>query len=232
MNDTESPIARSGFSGAQVALIVLAAMLVSAGLSYWLIRTYVTPTDFTPVTLSPAEQTQLDGKLRVLGFDPFDLLPAADRKDPVDAVDKNGRLIPQKYEENPEKRHVRMSERELNAVVAANPDLARRLAIDLSDNLASARLLIPMDPDFPLMGGKILRVNAGLELAYREGHPVVKLRGISVMGVPLPNAWLGNLKNVDLVEEFGDGSGFWSSFAAGVNLIEVNDGQLYIQLKE
>jgi hypothetical protein len=82
------------------------------------------------------------------------------------------------------------------------------------------------------MGGRILRVNAGLELAYREEHPVVRLRGVSLMGVPLPNAWLGNLKNVDLVEQYGTGPGFWSAFSAGIDLIEIQEGQLHIKLRE
>jgi hypothetical protein len=125
-----------------------------------------------------------------------------------------------------------LTERELNGLLAHNTDLARRFAIDLSEDLASAKLLIPVDPDFPIFGGRILRVRAGLELAYRLERPVVKLRGISVMGVPLPNAWLGNLKNVDLVEQFGGNDGFWRSFAAGVELIEIREGELKIKLKE
>ena len=107
-----------------------------------------------------------------------------------------------------------------------------RFAIDLSDNLASAKMLIPVDPDMPVMGGRTLRINAGLELAYRNNQPIVKLRGVSIMGVPLPNAWLGNMKNVDLVEQFGTDPGFWNSFSAGVDMIEIEEGQLHIQLKE
>ena len=61
---------------------------------------------------------------------------------------------------------------------------------------------------------------------------MVILRGVSVMGIPVPNAWLGNLKNVDLVEQFGDGSGFWKRFADGVELIEIDDGKLHVKLKE
>jgi hypothetical protein len=89
-----------------------------------------------------------------------------------------------------------------------------------------------MEPDFPVLGGKIIRVNAGLELAYRDSGPVVMLKGVSVMGVPIPNAWLGNLKNVDLVREFGGDRGFWRAFADGVEFIEVSDGELQIKLKE
>jgi hypothetical protein len=29
------------------------------------------------------------------------------------------------------------------------------------------------------------------------------------MGVPIPNAWLGNLKNVELAQEFSGNDGFW-----------------------
>ena len=35
-------------------------------------------------------------------------------------------------------------------------------------------------------------------MRYANGRPVMVLKGVSVWGVPLPNAWLGNLKNIDL----------------------------------
>jgi hypothetical protein len=89
-----------------------------------------------------------------------------------------------------------------------------------------------VDEDFPIMGGKILKVRAGLELAYRNNKPIVVLKGISLMGVPIPSAWLGGLKNIDLVAEYGTTPGFWKSFADGVNNISVSDGELQIELKE
>jgi hypothetical protein len=206
-------------------------MLVAAGITFWVIRTYVLPADFKPVELSQKEQVQLDTKLRQLGLDPEELAPNAKRPE-IDAVGADGRLVPERYTEDASKRLIELSERELNSLLASDADLAKRFAIDLSDNLASAKLLIPVDPDFPFMGGKTLRVKAGLELEYQNAKPVVILRGISIMGVPIPNAWLGNLKNVDLVDQFGGGPGFWKTFADGVDLIEIADGQLRIKLKE
>ncbi|MGI9328064.1 MAG: arginine N-succinyltransferase [Pseudomonadales bacterium] len=224
---------RKGFSGKQVLLFILLAMLVTAGITYWIIRTYVYASDFKPVELSQKEQRKLDDKLAALGLNPKDLMPDADRpSEPKDQFDADGRLQPERYSEDPQKRQINLSERELNAMLASNADLARRFAVDLSDSLASAKLLIPVDPDMPVLGGKTLRVNAGLELDYRNTKPVVILRGVSVMGVPIPNAWLGNLKNVDLVEQFGGNPGFWRSFSDGVELIEINDGALKIKLKE
>ncbi len=53
-----------------------------------------------------------------------------------------------------------------------------------------------------------------------------------MMGIPIPNAWLGGLKNIDLVSEFGADEGFWKSFSDGVENIQVEDGRIRIKLKE
>lgn len=52
------------------------------------------------------------------------------------------------------------------------------------------------------------------------------------MGVPIPSAWLGNLKNIDLIEQYGSKEGFWQSFAKGVDRLVVEEGKLKIKLKE
>jgi arginine N-succinyltransferase len=187
------------------------------------LRTYIFPTEFDPVTLSEKDQRRLDDKLRRLGWSPPSRASGGQLG--------QGRLEPEAYSERDADRNVTFSEKELNALIASSPEMAQRLAIDLSDDLASAKLLISVPEDFPVMAGKILRVNAGLELAYASGRPVAILKGVSVMGVPIPNAWLGGIKNVDLVSEFGD-AGFWQAFADGVEMVKVEDGELVIKLKE
>ena len=224
---------RRGFSGKQVFLFLLIAILLTAGVTYWFIRSYIYASDFKPVELSQKEQSKLDQKLADLGLNPQDVMPNANRERAnTDRFDDEGRLIPEKYSEEGASRDINLTEKELNAMIANNPDLARRFAVDLSSNLASAKLLIHVDPDFPIMAGKTIRVSAGLELDYRNETPIVILRGVSVMGVPIPNAWLGNLKNVDLVQQFGGRRGFWRSFSEGVDSISITDGKLQIILKE
>lgn len=220
------------FSGLQVLALTSIVVLVTAGLTYWVVRTYIYPSEFDPVELSQKEQVQLDAKLRAIGVDPGTVRGGRGGSPHRSDTLPEGPLEPEPYFEDPGKREIGLSERELNALLAHNTDLARRLAIDLSDNLASAKLLIPVDPDFPIFGGRILRVNAGLQLEYRNERPVVMLRGVSLMGVPMPNAWLGNLKNVDLVEQFGGNPGFWKSFADGIDWMEIREGELRIKLRE
>lgn len=223
----EQPPVRRGLRASHVAWIVLAAVLLTAGATYWLVSTYVYARDFTPVTLADDERRELDDKLRVLGFEPAVVAPT-----PAPGESDDQWLRPERYDERGARREVSFSERELNAIVANDPSLARRLAMDLSDDLVSARLLVPVDPDFPLLGGKTLRVAAGVEMAFRDARPVVVLRGVSVMGIPIPNAWLGGLKNIDLIREYGDQGGFWQRFAAGVEDIRVEEGQLRVRLSE
>ena len=117
-------------------------------------------------------------------------------------------------------------------MLAHNTDLANKLAIDLSDNLASAKLLVDLDPDMPVLGGKTLKVTAGIELHIGKGKPMAILKGVSVWGVPLPNAWLGNLKNIDLIKEFGNAGGFWQAVNDGVEELEITEGKLRVKLKK
>lgn len=217
--DTGEKTTRRGIRPAHVAISVIIAVAVTAGITYFLFSYFLFPKEFKPVRLEPPEERVLEGKLAAMGMG---------RQKP----DLEAPLEPEPYSEIGAKREIEFTQRELNAILAKNTDLARKLAIDLSDNLVSAKLLIPLEDDFPFLGGKTLRVNAGVELAFRESRPVFALKGVSIMGVPIPNAWLGNLKNVDLVREFGGDPGFWKSFADGVEYIHVEDGRMIVKLKE
>ncbi len=234
---------KKGFSGKQVFLIVLLTLIVAIVLTYFVLQRYVFAKEFKPVLLTQKEAVVLNEKLQVLGFQPE---PSIASTKSADAQSQNKKiksknyegpddepiLSPEPYSEDASKREINFTEKELNAMLAKNTDMANRVAIDLSSDLASAKMLIPMDPDFPFIGGKTLRVNTGLGLSFENDRPVVILKGVSIMGVPIPNAWLGNLKNVDLVSEFGLESGFWKTFAAGVEYINVQDSKLQIKLKE
>lgn len=246
MNDLSVDEARpgNGFSGKQVFLIVLITLLVAVVLTYFVLQRYVFAKEFKPVHLSQNENVVLNQKLQALGFQPETTVATNKNKKKglwASQAEKNNNdneqegepdLNPEPYKEEASKRTINFSEKELNAMLANNTNMAKRVAIDLANDLASAKMIIPMDPDFPIIGGKTIRVNTGLGLSFANDRPVVILKGVSIMGVPIPNAWLGNLKNVDLVQEFGLQSGFWKTFAAGVEYINVQDGKLQIKLKE
>jgi hypothetical protein len=202
---------------------MLVTVLISVIATVFVINYYLFPKKLDPVELSQREESTLNQKLKQFGLPTFS--NDSEKNEPET-------LEPEAYTEVGAKREVSFTEKELNAMLAKNTDLADKTAIDLAENLASVKMIIPLDPDLPVFGGKTLKVSAGAELAYANGRPIVILKGVKVWGVPLPNSWLGNLKNVDLVKEFGGNEGFWKSFADGVENIHVAEGRLVIKLKE
>lgn len=213
------------FTATQVTFITVLTVIGTALVGWWVVRTFIFPAELRPVQLSVEERIELDSKLRLFGVDTA-RAPGSVNNGQSEAA------VPEPYRESPGQREITLSERELNGLLARDLQLGSRVAIDLAADLASIVALIPVPPDFPIMPGRTLRVTAGAEISFRSGRPVVMLRGVSVMGVPVPDAWLGNLKNVDLVREFGGDEGFWKSFAAGVEEIRVQDGQLFVRLRE
>ena len=226
----ENPSKR--FTGSQVFAIVLGVVIVTAAVTLLVVRFFFFLAPFTPVELNQCEKQELAGKLdrieQASGISLEDMFGGVRE----DELTPEGFLKPEPYSEEGASREIYLSERELNALLANNTDLAQKAAIDLSRDLVSVKLLVPVDPDFPVLGGKTVRVRAGLELALRDGRPVIKLRGVSLMGIPLPNVWLGGIKNIDLIGEYGGERGFWKGFADGVDSLEVKEGRVYIKLRE
>jgi len=218
-------------SGLKIFLIVLVTIIVTAALTFWVVRSYIFPAEFKPVQLSASEEQVLTEKLERLDMMQTRRTSSGKNNQNVKDPD-NGVLEPEAYSEIGASRSITMSERELNGLLAKNTDMAKKMAIDLSENLMSAKLLIPVDEDFPIMGGQILKVRAGMELAYRDNRPIAVLKGVSVMGVPIPNAWLGGMKNIDLIDYYGNEAGFWKAFADGVENIQIEDGNITMTLKE
>ncbi|MFO8089827.1 MAG: hypothetical protein R6U13_08330 [Desulfatiglandaceae bacterium] len=210
-----------------LGFFVIAVLVVILLAGFW-VKRYVYASKFTPVELTSKEQDALEWKLSRLESTRYSepLIPGErirEQKPPLE---------PEKYSEEGATREISLTEKELNAMIASDPEVASRVAIDLSENLVSIRLVVPVDEDFPVLGGKTLRFNLGVVLGFADGQPIVALKGISLGGIPLPNAWLGNMKNRNLVSEFAAEGGFWKLFSDGVSDLKVREGHLLISLKE
>ena len=222
-------VSRRKFSGKQVILFVgLVVLATTLGLVWWM-NQYVYATLFHPTRLGESEQQILNAKMA-------HLLQIADA--PSSSVSQPSPsttdevLEPVPYGQTDGNREIQLTEREVNALLATDSYMARHVAVDMADDLVSVQLVVPINHEMPLVGGKMLKLNFGLELGYANGKPVVAMRGISLGGIPLPSAWWGDIKNTNLVEEFGGSGGFWDQFSKGIKDMRIQDGQLYVMLKE
>ncbi len=234
INSSLSPKHQSGLGCLPIFGLLLLTVILTVTATVWAINSPWLNSKFKPVQLSDSEQTTLAQKLDAIGS--FDTTPEDDKPANTefltDIKSEQSELQPEVYSEDNNKRRIELTERELNSLLAENTDLAEQIVIDLTDNMASVKLLVDLDPDFPFIGGKTLKVSSGTELSYANNQPSVVMKGVSVWGIPIPNAWLGGIKNIDLIEQFGGNDGFWKSFADGIEDIRVEDGKLLIQLAE
>jgi len=106
---------------------MLLTAVVTLLVAVWVVRNYLFVSQFTPVTLSAQEERALQAKLQRL-----DALEAVER--PAGPGKENaaeaGPLEPEPYSEEGAKREIEFTERELNALLAKNTDLAHKLAVE------------------------------------------------------------------------------------------------------
>ena len=222
-------VSRRKFSGKQVILFVgLAVVATTLGVVWWM-NQYVYATMFQPTRLGESEQQVLNAKMAHL----LQMADAASSSVPQPSPSTlDASLEPVPYAETDGNREIQLTEREVNALLATDSYMARHVAVDMADDLVSVQLVVPINHEMPIVGGKMLKLNFGLELSYSNGKPVVVMRGISLGGIPLPSAWWGDIKNTNLVEEFGGSGGFWDQFSKGIKDMRIQDGQLYVMVKE
>lgn len=212
-------------SGKVLPIVLAVVLIMILGAVFWVKQNlYAKP--FDQVVLTPPEQIVLDKKLEKLRES------SSKTKLDIENINfVNKRPDPEPYSEKNAKREIKLSEKELNSLIK-DPQLSKTVALDLSEDLFSVKMLIPMDEEFPILGGKTIKLHFGTILAYRDNNLVVAMKGISLGGVPLPSAWWGGIKNQNLVEYFGGEEGFWNTLAAGISDVKITEGEMYVKLKE
>jgi len=226
--EAEEPKKRR-FGCLHVLGIVLIVMVVTALLTAWWIKSNIYAARIETPVLNAEEQQVLDSKLAKLTE------PAGQEAVSTDAAPAKAEFAtkPGEFSDDEEfKYELTISEKELNAMIADEPELAGHVKVDFGEDSISLTVLIPVDEEMFLVGGTTIRLRVDVTLRYEDQKPVFAFHHISVGGIPIPGAWLGDLKDVNLAEAFDEEGGFWDQFAAGIADIKVQDGQLWVKLRE
>jgi len=210
---------RSGWK--KPALIILGSVLVccvltAAGTAWWVKRNlYASP--LRPVNLSTAEQTTLNQKVAELEL-ASEIHPGTHAESPVDPAIASRTLT--------------LSAKEMNAFLAQQ-GLGEQVKIDLSRNRLTAHFLLPIDENAPLLGGVTLRIRLAISaLLNSSGKLELKVADVSVGGVPIPNAWLGDIKGLDLITSDLGHDPTLQRLVAGIKEFEIHEGSLRILLND
>jgi hypothetical protein len=129
-----SKIAGKRLGCLQVFGLIVVAVIITAGVTILIFKTYFFPSEFKPVILNPHEEQVLTSKLEKL--DSIEAEVNLHRKDILkkpskkDRFDSSGALEPEPYSEKGIKREINFTEREVNALLAKNIDLVKEFGAD------------------------------------------------------------------------------------------------------
>jgi len=233
-----------------VSLLLLLALIALALFAFFYIKRNFYASKFKPTELNAKEEQVLDAKWEALSEAPpvasassldnrYGLnngksnSPEYQRVEQVNVPDQSvdDYMNEQDNRSEEEKRRIVLSEKEINAALHKNTDLADRVKIDLDTDMIRAAAVIPIDPEAPFIGGKTLRGKVSLKAYLDEnGRLAVIVQDVTFGGLPLPNAWVGNLKGKNLVSEGGNSP--LKQLAEGIKDFRIEGDQIVIQLNE
>lgn len=198
----------------RVALMILGVLLLGCGVAAattaWWVKHNLYASPIKPVSLNANEQQVLDAKLQTLQS-----APAAPKPDE-------------------QHRTLTITQKEINAYLASQ-NLGDKVRVQLGDGRISATMIVPIPADsgLPLVSGTTLLVMLALETAMDAQKKLsLKLSDVRVGGISLPNAWLGDLKGVNLVAENIERDPGLQRFLAGIQEMEVRPDGLRVLLNE
>ena len=202
-------------------VIVLSSCVLTALGTVWWVKRHVYASPLVPVQLTASEQSTFDRKLSDLQ------IPGAPSLNPTSSDTSSETRA---TEHNP--RSLLITTREINAFLAKQ-GVGEQIKIDLAPDRVIANFLLPIDQDAPLFAGTTLRIRFALSAAMNSlGKLEIKVDDVSLGGIPIPNAWLGNIKGLDLMTSDLSGDPTLQRFAAGIKDFRIGRDELSVILNE
>ena len=160
------------------------------------------------VTLTQPEAAVLDKKVEVL----------------------KGTAEPQAPATDPAKTLV-LSEREINGFLKEQ-GIGEHFKVGIRNDNITLTAIVPVDKDAPVLAGKNIRVTATLATKLSADHKLaMSLSDFTVGGISLPNAWLGNIKGLNLLADNVDDE-VVRGVAAGIKDVQIQDGEVRLVLND
>jgi hypothetical protein len=233
---TPPPSARQGLSTRQILLIVfgsilLISALVSAAVIGWFQYNF-NPAPMQPVVLSEVEKQAFTTKLSAFGdpaLTPVTLkFPASG---PTSAPASSATPAPT-VPAGLENKTIILTEREVNAYLASQ-NLGEHIQVSFGEGRVITAIIVEVPPDFPILPGQKVRARITFGTGLTPQHKLsLVFNDLHVGGISLPNAWLGDLKGVDLIAENLQRDPTLQRFLSGIRSLEIHPEGARVILNE
>jgi hypothetical protein len=152
-------------------------------------------------------------------------------KEEADELQKRIAAFQQALDRQDQPQELVLSERELNALVARDPNLKGKVQTRIEDHRIRGQISWPLEDIGPLkLNGRYLNGLATLGVALTNGQLAVAIDDVQVNGKPLPAVIMNELRRKNLAQEaMKDPKA--AENVAKFNSIEVRDGKLILRNK-
>lgn len=206
-----SPMLKRRSSAKRKLLISCCVLFGIAGIGLasatWWYQHNFNANSFKPVQLSLAEQAEIEEKVAALEKE-------IEPSDPAKTIVFN--------------------EREINGYLQRQ-GLGESVKVNITKDGIGATVLAPMDESLPFVGGHTLRLKVAFNTKLNdEKRFALSLADVSVGGISLPNAWLGNVKGLNLLDQY-EGQrrdNPFHAFAAGIKSLTMRNGEMRLVLND
>jgi hypothetical protein len=196
----------------------LAGGLIAGGGAYWWFKRHLDARALEPVRLAVVEERLLETKLQTLAV-------AGEVGGVVNALSGSAPA---------DERTLQISGREINAFLAQR-GLGENIRVELARDLLHVAMIVPIPADsgLPLLAGANLRLHFSLDVACDPlAGPHFAIRDVQLGGVPLPDAWLGGIKGLNLVDQNLRQDPAVQRFLSGIQDLEVRPDGIRLRLRE
>jgi hypothetical protein len=186
--------------------VLLGISGISAASAAWWYQHNFNASSFTPVQLSLNENKAVDEKIAALEGQPA--------SDPAKTIVLN--------------------EREINGYLERQ-GLGETVKVNIRHGNVAATVLAPMEEGVPLFGGQTLRLKVAFNTKLDDQKRfALSLSDVSIGGISLPNAWLGNVKGLNLLSQQGElrEKDFLHGLAAGIKDFQMKEGEMRVVLND
>jgi len=200
-------------------LLLLVIILTTILVTLWWVQRPI-----TPVTLSAQEKEVVEEKLR-------QLTPARAPVDPTLPEVQDDRTPPREPDRpyTPGSKVLRLTEREVNGLLNENTELGKSVHIEFGRDAVNAYLAVRVPEDSPIAAGRMVKARGRFLLSIREnGEPYAILEDVTIFGISLPKAWLGDLKGENLL---GDSLGGRKKIR-GIKALRIVPGALELEVED
>jgi hypothetical protein len=236
-----APAKRGSLLPLWIGLGVFAGLAITGVFVY----NYYFHASITPTKLSEREMVVLNEKIKVIeetsADSPGVLIESGQVKvlPPVDGAPATPPVpapVPVPVEAPRDVRTLVLTQRELNGILNNNTEFGQYVKVDLKPGYFDITTIVPVEQDVPFFGGKTIRASVDLTLKKAEGGDLVlAVRDVSVLGIPMPAAWLegvGVMKGDNLLKDLKDQYPWFERFVAGIERVEIAGGEMKVKLAE